>query len=133
MVPRRIVPKLRHFHWSLKMHNQQNLRNLGTILRGTDHTVSATAPSPPGLTLGSGHLHDSCGCAAGWFPREKKAPVWILDHPCTESCLSRLHKYRVVSRRTIIETGEWRLNTMLKTNSIWLSGTAPLTSCTFGS
>ena len=27
------------------MHNQLNLRKLGTILRGTDPTVSATAPS----------------------------------------------------------------------------------------
>ena len=43
-VPRRIVPKLRHFHWLLKMNNQRNCRNLGTTLRGTDPTVSATAP-----------------------------------------------------------------------------------------
>ena len=43
-VPRtmtRIVPKLRHFHWLLKMNNQLNLRNLGTILRASDPTVSA--------------------------------------------------------------------------------------------
>ena len=43
-VPRRIVPKLRHFHRLLKMNNQLKWRNLGTILRGTDPTVSATAP-----------------------------------------------------------------------------------------
>ena len=43
-VPRTIVPKLGHFHWLLKMNNQLNWHNLGTILRGTDPTVSATAP-----------------------------------------------------------------------------------------
>ena len=42
-VPSRIVPKLRHFHWLLKMNNQLNRRNSKTILHGTDPTVSATA------------------------------------------------------------------------------------------
>ena len=40
-VPRRIVPKLRHFHWLLKMNYQWKWRNLGTILplvqRPSDH------------------------------------------------------------------------------------------------
>ena len=39
-VIRRIVSKSRHFHWLLKMNN----RNLGTIIRGTDPTVSAMVP-----------------------------------------------------------------------------------------
>ena len=38
----RIVTKLRHFHCLLKINNQLNLRNLGTILRGTDPTINAT-------------------------------------------------------------------------------------------
>ena len=46
-VPRRIFPKLRHFRWLLKMNNQLTLRNLRTILHGTDPTVSATAPWIP--------------------------------------------------------------------------------------
>ena len=44
LVPRRIVPELRHFHWLLKMNNQSNWRHSKTVLRGTDPTVSATAP-----------------------------------------------------------------------------------------
>ena len=44
LVPHRIVPKLRHLHWLLKMNNQFNWHNLGTMLCGTDPTVSATAP-----------------------------------------------------------------------------------------
>ena len=44
LVPRRIVPKLCHFQWLLKMNLLSNWRNLGPILRGTDPTVSATAP-----------------------------------------------------------------------------------------
>ena len=44
-VRRRIVPKVRHFHWLLKMNAQLNRLNLGTILYGTYRTVSATAPS----------------------------------------------------------------------------------------
>ena len=48
VVPCGIVPKLRHFHWWLKMNNQLNWRRrLGTILRGTDPTVSATTPRSP--------------------------------------------------------------------------------------
>ena len=44
-VPRRIVPKLlRHFHRLSKINNQWKLRNLGTILRGTDPTGSETPP-----------------------------------------------------------------------------------------
>ena len=47
-VPRRTVPELRHFHCWLKMNNQSNLRTFlrqKIVLRGTDPTVSATAPS----------------------------------------------------------------------------------------
>ena len=43
-VPRRIVPKLRQFQWLLIFNNQLKWRNLGTILRGADPTVSAAAP-----------------------------------------------------------------------------------------
>ena len=53
----RIIPKLRLFHWLLKMNNQCNLRHLGTILRGPDPTVSATAPRGP------------CALAVGSVPR----------------------------------------------------------------
>ena len=44
-VPRRIVPKLDHFHWLLFFNNQWKWRNLGTILRGPDPTISTTASS----------------------------------------------------------------------------------------
>ena len=43
-VPRRIGPKLRQFDWLFIFNNQWKWRNLGTILRGTDPTISATAP-----------------------------------------------------------------------------------------
>ena len=47
-VPRRIFLKLRQFHWLFIFNNQWKWRStLGTILRGTDPTVSATVQRPP--------------------------------------------------------------------------------------
>ena len=43
-VPRRIVPKLRHFRRLLKTNARWKRRSLGKILRGADPDVSATAP-----------------------------------------------------------------------------------------
>ena len=47
-VPSRIVPKWRQFDWLFLFNNQRKWRHLGTILRGTDPTVSAPAPIPVG-------------------------------------------------------------------------------------
>ena len=64
-VPRRTVFELRQFDCLFIFNNQWKLRNSGTILRGTNPTVSATAPrilapmqlgGPMALTL---HLHDT--------------------------------------------------------------------------
>ena len=47
-VQRRIIPNLCQFHWLFIFNNQKKWRNnLGTILRGTDPDVSATAPCSP--------------------------------------------------------------------------------------
>ena len=64
-VPRRTVFEWRQFDWLFIFNNQWKLRHSGTILRGTNPTVSATAPrilatmqlgGPMALTL---HLHDT--------------------------------------------------------------------------
>ena len=67
-VPRRIVPKLGHFNWLLKMNNQLNCHNLGTILRGTHPTVSATAPRIPSETVTTGCLAITAVKASRYFP-----------------------------------------------------------------
>ena len=46
-VPRRTVFELRQFDWLFIFNNQWKSRHSGTILRGTDPTVSATAPRIP--------------------------------------------------------------------------------------
>ena len=46
-VPRRTVFELRQFFWLFIFNDRWKWRNSGTILRGTDPTVSATAPWKP--------------------------------------------------------------------------------------
>ena len=69
--------------------------------------------------------------------RKRHYGFWIIH---TKSYVSRLLYYRVVSKRTIflvnfnIDDRDLRLSDVEKrkrTRSIWLSGTASVTSCTF--
>ena len=104
-----------------------------------------------GLMLGSGRLHGPYGCTVGrrglmlgggrlhgpYEVSERKRKLqsgfWIIH---TKVYVSRLHYYRVVSKRTFflvnIDDRDLRPRAMSKTNSICLSGTAPLTDCAFG-
>ena len=65
--------------------------------------------------------------------RKRQSGFWIIH---TKLYVLRLHYYRVVLKLTFflvnIDDRDLRPRAMSKTNSIWLSGAAPLTGCTFG-
>ena len=107
-VPRRIVPELRHFRWLLKINNQSNWRNSGTILRGTDPTVSATAPQcPVGVQ-----------CSMGPAGRSVlRVPTWTVA--CQDSVvLSPRRSARNVCR-AVVNTAPTIVSTSVSNGGAW--------------